>query len=79
MTLIERDVLAVLLALDAIFMILILPNVVPIFFDFTTPLLYILTLAFGLPLGALGIWVNHHAVSLQSKDTARRNDTPRRK
>ncbi len=79
MTLIERDILAVLLALDVVFMILILPNVVPILFDFTTPLLYILTLAFGLPLGALGVWVNHHAVALQSKDIERRNDTPRRK
>lgn len=67
MTLLERDILAVLLAINTVFMILILPNVVPINFDFTTPPLYVLTFGIGIPLGAVGVWANHHAAALERK------------
>lgn len=59
MTLIERDILAVLLSLNTVFMILALPNVIPIEYDVTG--LTVTTLLWGLPLGAVGVALNHWA------------------
>jgi len=75
MTLLERDILAVLLSIDTIFMILILPNVVPINYDLGQPAIYVTTLLFGLPLGAVGVWVNHRA----ARQTAKSENPARRK
>ena len=50
-----------LLSLNTVFMILILPNVIPIAYDLGQPTVYLTTLAWGLPLGALGVWMNHLA------------------
>ncbi|HZS91820.1 MAG TPA: hypothetical protein VFE42_30595 [Chloroflexota bacterium] len=61
MTLLERDILAVVLSLNTVFMILILPNIVPIAYDLGQPTVYLTTLAWGLPLGAIGVWLNHRA------------------
>ncbi len=61
MTLLERDILAVLLSLNTVFMILILPNIIPIAYDLGQPTVYLTTLAWGLPLAAIGVWMNHRA------------------
>jgi hypothetical protein len=67
MTLLERDILAVLLSLNTVFMILILPNIIPIAYDLGQPTVYLTTLAWGLPLGAIGVWVNHRVYSSERK------------
>ena len=59
MTLLERDILAVLLSVNLIFMILALPYLpTP---DYGNNLLgpLPLSLGLGLPLGAIGVWWNH--------------------
>lgn len=67
MTLLERDILAMALSLDVVFMILILPNVVPIDYDLGQAPVYLTTLAWGVPLGAIGVWINHWAARLPRK------------
>jgi hypothetical protein len=62
-TLLERDILAVLLAVNTVFVILILPNVVPIDYSANAQALLFTTLAWGLPLGAVGIAVNHRTAT----------------
>ncbi len=57
MTLLERDILAVLLSLNTVFIILALVS--PITYDLGQSPIYLTTLAWGLPLGALGVWWNH--------------------
>ena len=67
MTLLERDILAVLLALNTVFMILILPNIVPIDYSHDPRGLFLTTLLWGLPLGAIGVWINHRAAAVARK------------
>ena len=67
MTLLERDILAVLLSVNTVFMILILPNIVPINYQLDQPTVYITTLAWGLPLAAVGVYVNHRAAASGNK------------
>lgn len=70
MTLIERDILAVLFSLNTVFMILVLPNVVPI--DYSNDLrgLILTTLLCGLPLGAIGVAVNHWAELQERRESS---------
>jgi hypothetical protein len=71
MTLLERDILAVALSLNTVFMILILPNVVPINYDLGQAPVYVTTLLCGAPLGALGVWLNHWAArQMQRSESA---------
>jgi hypothetical protein len=76
MTLLERDILAMLLSLNTVFMILILPGLVPINYDFNHPALYVTTLLWGVPLGLIGVWINHRAAALERK---RPDPPPRRR
>jgi len=57
-TLLERDILAVLLSLNTVFVILLLP-IVPTSYDLGQPLVYLTALAWGLPVAAIGVWWNH--------------------
>ena len=75
MTLLERDILAVVLSLNTVFMILILPGIVPINYDFGTPSLYLTTLLWGGAIGALGVWLNHRA----ERPSSRGGSTPPRR
>jgi hypothetical protein len=74
-TRLERDILALLLAINTVFMVLILPNVVPIDYSNDGRGLLVTTLLWGIPLGALGVWMNHRF----SHPNARASDPPRRK
>jgi hypothetical protein len=76
MTLLERDILAVLLSLNTVFMILILPNIVPIDYSHDPRGLFLTTLLWGVPLAAVGIWINHRAAALERK---RPDPPPRRR
>ena len=67
MTLLERDILAVVLSLNTVFMILLLPNVVPIDYSKDLQGLILTTLAWGLPIGALGVWINHWTAARERK------------
>ena len=67
MTLLERDILAILLALNTVFMILILPGLVAIEYDLGQPTVYLTTLAWGLPLGVIGVWMNHRAYRTEQR------------
>ena len=79
MTLLERDILAIVLSLNTVFMILILPNIVPINYDLGRPAIYVTTLLWGLPIGALGVWVNHWTAAREQKGKGNNNPpTPRR-
>jgi hypothetical protein len=76
MTLLERDILAVLLSLNTVFMILILPNIVPIDYSHDPRGLLLTTLLWGVPLAAVGVWLNHRAAALERK---RPDPPPRRR
>jgi len=65
-TLLERDILAVLLSLNTVFVILLLP-IVPTMYDPGQPLVYLTTLAWGLPVAAIGVWWNHQVAARESK------------
>ncbi len=62
----ERDVLAMLLSINTVFMILVLPGVVPITYEIPNdlPALVFTTLVWGIPLGMVGIWVNRRTADL---------------
>ena len=77
MTWLERDILAVLLSLNTVFMILLLPNIVPINYDLRQPTVYLTTLAWGLPLGAIGVWINHRTAASSTRGA--KGDTPPRR
>ena len=76
MTLQERDILAVVLSLNTVFMILILPNIVPIDYSHDARGLFLTTLLWGVPLGVLGVWINHRMAALERK---RQDPPPRRR
>jgi hypothetical protein len=67
MTLLERDILAVLLSLNTVFMILVLPNLVPIDYSHDPRGLFVTTLLWGMPLATVGVWINHRAAALERK------------
>ena len=67
MTLLERDILAVILSLNTVFMILLLPGLVPVNYDLGQPAVYLTALAWGLPIGALGVWINHWTAARERK------------
>ena len=75
MTLLERDILAVLLSLNTVFMILVLPNIVLIDYSHDLRGLLLTTLLWGVPLAAVGVWINHRAATLERK----RQDLPPRR
>ena len=74
MTSIERDILAFLLAVNTVFMILVLPNIVTIDYSNDPRGLLVTTLLWGVPLGTLGVWMNHRFSS-----TKKRADSPPRR
>ncbi len=73
MTSIERDILAFLLAVNTVFMILVLPNIVTIDYSNDPRGLLVTTLLWGVPLGVIGVWMNHRFSS-----TEKRADSPPR-
>ena len=75
MTLLERDILAVLLSLNTVFMILVLPNIVLIDYSHDLRGLLLTTLLWGVPLAVVGVWINHRAAALERK----RQDLPPRR
>lgn len=77
MTWLERDILAVLLSLNTVLMILLLPNIVPIDYDLSQPTVYLTTLVWGLPLGAIGVWINHRTAAPRQRGA--KGDTPPRR
>jgi len=76
MTLLERDILAVLLSLNTVFMILVLPNIVLIDYSHDLRGLLLTTLLWGVPLAVVGVWINHRAAELERK---RQDPPPRRR
>ena len=75
----ERDILAVALSLNSVFMILVLPGVVPIYYDHDLRGLVFTTLAWGLPLGAIGVWWNHRVAAwIERKESTSRGPSRRR-
>jgi hypothetical protein len=59
MTLLERDILAVLLSVNLVFMILALPYLPTPDYSNNVLGLLLTTIGLGLPLGAAGVWWNH--------------------
>lgn len=78
MTPLERDIIAVLLAVNTVFMVLVLPNIVPIMYDLAQPTVYVTALIWGLPLGAVGVWLNHRFAGAGA-ESQRKETPPRRK
>ena len=76
MTLLERDILAVLLSLNTVFMILVLPNIVLIDYSHDLRGLLLTTLLWGVPLAVVGVWINHRTAALERK---RQDPPPRRR